>query len=281
MKTLPAELLRRWNGICRMRKYSFKLFSTNLRNNPKIVEEGGEYARNHNNRMFIELMVVPNTSKDDLGIIKSLLQDVEVRIHAPHHTMGFDAGNKSLEKQNQHIFSLSQYAADLFDAKTIVVHGGCGQGQEIVSESARQIKNFNDSRIVVENLPVIAEKELFLSGNTPEEISYIREKSDCGFCFDFSHALCAANYLGLDIEKQLAGFFALQPTVYHMCDGLVDETEDKHLHFGEGNYPLSHFLNEYTANDAYITMETGHGMPESIQAWVDDFKLITSIEKEK
>ena len=264
-----------------MRKYSFKLFSTNLRNNPKIVEEGGEYVRAHSDRMFIELMIVPDTPKSDLDIIKGLLRDIEVRIHAPHHLMKVDVGNKNLEKQNREILSQSQYAADLFNASTIVVHGGCGQGTEVVRESARQIKLLNDQRIVVENLPVVAEEGLKLSGNTPEEIAYIREHSGCGFCFDFSHALCAANSLKIDIDKQLAGFFALKPTVYHLCDGFTDEIEDKHLHFGEGNYPLSHFLNEYTANNAYITMETGHGMPESIRAWVDDFKLITSMEKEK
>ena len=263
-----------------MRKYSFKLFSTNLRNNPKIVEEGGEYVRAHRDRMFVELMVVPDAPKDDLRLIRSLLEGCEVRIHAPHNTMGFDAGNKSLEKQNLEILSLSQYAADIFDAKTIVVHAGCGHGKEYLQETARQFKLFADERIVVENLPVFASDEAPLHGNTPEEIAYIREYSGCGFCFDFSHAICAANYLKIDIDKQLAGFFALKPTVYHICDGNIDETEDKHLHFGEGNYPLADFLNGYTAKDAYITMETGHGMPNGIQAWINDFQLITSMEKE-
>ena len=262
-----------------MRKYSFKLFSSNISTNPKLVEDGMKYASEHADRMFIELMVLPETSKDDLQGFKSLSDNVEIRLHAPHHLMNFDVANKNLENNNRKIFERVQYAADLLNAKTMVVHAGCGQGIEARKESVRQFKLFDDKRIVVENLPVVAEEGLKLSGNVPEEIEFIKENCGCGFCFDFSHALCAANSLGLDLEKQLAGFFALEPDVYHICDGFMDEVDDKHLHFADGNYPLKHFLCDYTDNDAYITMETGRGIPVSIKPWIDDFNFMLNIEK--
>ncbi len=262
-----------------MRKYAFKIFTSNLQNNPKIIDDSAEFVFANKDRMFLELMIVPSTTNKDLEILKSKLKNIEVRIHAPHHLMNFDAANKSLEANNRKIFELAQNAADVMDAKTIVVHSGCGQGIEAIKETVRQFKLFDDERIVVENLPVVAEEGLKLSGNAPEEILFIKENCGCGFCFDFSHALGAANYLGLDIEKQLSGFYNLKPDVYHICDGLIDETEDKHLHFGEGNYPLRHFLNDYTAKNAYITMETGHGIPLGIKPWVDDYNMMLSMEK--
>lgn len=126
-------------------------------------------------------------------------------------------------------------AADLFDAKVIVVHAGGGGERVNLEETARQFRLFGDPRIVIENLPYEAEDvEGVMHGTTPEQIKYVTDYAGCGFCFDFSHAVCAANSLGLDIEKQLSGFYKLNPTVYHLCDGDINGTEDRHMHYGEG-----------------------------------------------
>ncbi|MBP5399707.1 MAG: hypothetical protein J6Y53_04755 [Alphaproteobacteria bacterium] len=261
-----------------MRKYGFKLFSSNLHDNPRVLDESIKFVFEHRDRMFIELMVVPNTAAEDFEKLKLRLKGVEVRLHAPHHMMNFDVGNRELEASNRKIFENVQFVADLLNAKTVVVHAGCRKENAPLKETVRQFRLFDDERIVVENLPVVAEEGLKLSGNTPEEIAFIKENCGCGFCFDFSHALCAANSLGLDVEKQLQGFFDLKPDVYHLCDGLVDEIDDKHLHYGKGNYPLEHFLNDYTSNNAYITMETGRGLPVEIKPWADDFEFLLKIE---
>ncbi|MBO7555966.1 MAG: hypothetical protein J6T72_01035 [Alphaproteobacteria bacterium] len=260
-----------------MRKYGFKTFSSNLRSNPKIFDDIKEYVGAHKDRMFVEFMIVPGTLESELSVLKDKFFDIEVRIHAPHHLLGFDAGNKGLELSNRKMFELSQTAADILNAKTIVVHSGCGQGIGTIKETVRQFNLFDDERIVVENLPL--GDDLKLSANTPDEVLYIKEHCGCGFCFDFSHALGAANYLGIDREEQLLGFYRLRPDVYHLCDGMIDETSDKHWHFGEGNYPLQHFVKDYTDGDAYITMETGQGAPKGIEPWIDDFEFMLEIEK--
>ena len=261
-----------------MRKFGFKIFSTNLYTAPLLIKECSEYALAKEN-LFIELMIVPSSTKEDYLKIKQQLGNVEVRLHAPHNTMGFDAANKKLYQQNKKIIELSQNVADMFRAKTIVVHAGCGHGKQFVEETARQFKLFNDKRIVVENLPQFASNGEALHGNTPQEISYIMSETGCGFCFDFSHAICAALSMGIDIEEQLKGFYALKPSVYHMCDGDMTKAEDLHWHFGKGNYLLKHFLNDYTSGDAYITMETGEGIIQHNDLWVKDYNYLCSLIK--
>ena len=99
----------------------------------------------------------------------------------------------------------------------------------------------------------------------------------CGFCFDFSHAICAALTLHKNIETQLSEFFALHPTVYHMCDGDIAKAQDLHLHFGQGNFPLKHFLNDFTDDNAYITMETGKGIEQHSNTKIEDYNYLKSL----
>ncbi len=264
-----------------MRRYGFKLFSTNLQNNPAFVDEAAGFVRANQESMFVELMVVPTTPAEDMAVLHDKLAGLEVTIHAPHNAMNFDTGHKENFEGNVKILASAQRAADMFGSKIIVVHAGGGREQAALEETARQFRLFNDSRIVVENLPYQADDVSgFMHGNTPEEIKYIMDYAGCGFCFDFSHAVCAANSLGLDIEKQLSGFYKLNPTVYHMCDGDLDGTKDRHMHYGEGNFPLKKFLREYTAAEAMITMETGMGMPKDASAWIKDFAYLQHLEKE-
>ena len=260
-----------------MRKFGFKIFSSDLHTAPTLIKDCAEFAKTRQD-IFIELMVSPNDTPADFIELKRQFGDTEVRIHSPHNTMGFDAGNRALEKQNQKILMLSQKAADLFDAETIVVHAGCGHGNEYIDETVRQFRLFDDQRIVVENLPRYANNKDALHGNTPEEINYIMSMSGCGFCLDFSHAVCAALALNIDIEAQLKGFYALKPAVYHMCDGNITKAVDAHMHFGAGNYPLKEYLNNYTDKNAYITMETGKGIIQHNDLWIKDYDYLKSAQ---
>ena len=260
-----------------MRKFGFKIYSTNLYDAPQLVKECADFASSASDT-FIELMIVPSSTMADLKKIKALVGNVEVRIHAPHDGMGFDCGNKELEQHNQRLLVLTQKAADLFDAKTIVVHAGCGHGQQYIDETVRQFKLFHDSRIVVENLPYLDGGTVPMHGSKPEEIKYIMQESGCGFCFDFSHAICAALSLNIKIDEQLKNFFDLKPTVYHMCDGNIHKAEDLHLHFSAGNYPLPHFLNDFTAKDAYITIETSISVEQNANPKIQDYHYLKSIQ---
>ena len=261
-----------------MRKFGFKVYSSNLYDAPELIKDCAKYASSVSDA-FIELMIVPASTPEDLKKIKEQIGDVEVRIHAPHDSMGFDPGNKELEKQNQSLVALSQNAADFFNAKTIVVHAGLGHGRQYIDETVRQFKLFNDSRILVENLPYLDYGTTPMHGSTAEEIAYIMQGSGCGFCFDFSHAICAALSLKTDIDVQLKKFFDLKPTVYHMCDGDTNQANDLHMHFGTGNFPLPHFLNDFTAEDAYITIETSMGVEKDATLRIQDYLYLKAVQK--
>ncbi|MBQ9034440.1 MAG: hypothetical protein IJ099_00565 [Alphaproteobacteria bacterium] len=117
-----------------------------------------------------------------------------------------------------------------------------------------------------------------MHGSTPQDIKYIMEETGCGFCFDFSHAICSAVSLKINIDEQLKNFFNLNPTVYHMCDGDQNQENDLHMHFRDGNFPLRHFLNDFTSKDAYITMETSIGVEQSADLRIQDYQYLKSIQ---
>ena len=260
-----------------MRKFGFKLYSDNLKNAPDLIKECAEFSSSVSDA-FIELMVMPDSTMDDLRIIKKQIGDVEVRIHAPHDGMGFDPGNKDLEEQNRKLVSLSQKAADLFDAKTMVVHAGLGYGQAYIDETVRQFKLFNDSRIIVENLPYLDNGIQPMHGSTADEVLYIMRETGCGFCFDFSHAICTALTLHMDIDKQLKSLFELKPSVYHISDGYIDKDIDLHLFLGSGTFPLAHLINDFTTKDAYITIETGVGKLFHADLKIKDYYYLKSLQ---
>lgn len=258
-----------------MRKFGFKFFSTNFQIAPEVLKEGLEFAQSKDD-MFLEISAIPTTTETEFKRIKDVVGDMEVRIHAGID--GFNAGDRNFERENKRILAVAQKAADIFKAQTIVVHPGDGHGKEYIDETVRQFRLFNDERIVVENLPYLDNEGIPMHGSTAEEIAYIMKEVGCGFCFDFSHATCAALSLKKNIDLQMKEFFALNPRVYHMCDGDFNQAKDKHLHFGEGNYPLKHYLNDYTAENAYITMETGNGFEPFNELRIKDYEYLKALQ---
>ena len=261
-----------------MRYFGFKLFSTNLYNAPDLVQECADFARSQED-MFIELMVVSSSTSEDFQKLKNILSGLEVRIHAAHLGENLNVADKSLEQHNLALIGKAQQAADVFNSSTIIVHAGYGEDDKALDEISRQFKLFNDKRVIVENQQCFTSKGIRCQGDTAKAIKYIMDASGCRFCMDFSHAICAAVHLKIDVEKQLQSFFDLKPAVYHICDGNLKSSHDMHEHLGNGNYPLAHFLNDYTDENAYITMETGHGVLEHNDLWVKDYQYLKSLLK--
>lgn len=52
-----------------MRKFGFKLYSDSLKNAPDLIKECAEFSSSVSDA-FIELMVMPDSTMDDLRIIK-------------------------------------------------------------------------------------------------------------------------------------------------------------------------------------------------------------------
>lgn len=262
-----------------MRKFGVKLWSDDVVVHADFAVQCVEGIRN-GDFDYLELFALPDSYEKTSEQWKKLLNGIEVIVHAPHSRFGLDTGNAEAYEDNVRRLDSSFRFADMLKSDIVIVHAGMGEGEKFVDETIRQFKRFDDKRIAVENLPYYCTSTgNILHGTSPDEIRRIKEETGCQFCFDFSHAVCAANHYKRDVKGDLAAYYALKPDMYHMCDGLTDETEDKHLHYGKGNYNLAEMLNVYTAKDAVITMETGKGIPSSTQEWLDDVRYLKSLEK--
>ena len=47
--------------------------------------------------------------------------------------------------------------------------------------------------------------------------------------------------------------------------------------YGEGDYDLRRLVTEFTTDEAYITMETGHGIPTDVLPWLEDVAYIRQV----
>jgi len=56
------------------------------------------------------------------------------------------------------------------------------------------------------------------------------EKLGVEFCFDFGHAVCAANSLKKKPMEFIKEFLELKPRLYHLTDGFFKNEKDEHLH---------------------------------------------------
>lgn len=259
-----------------MRKYGIKLFTREYETNRKLFDERiiktkeGAFS-------YVEVFPVPNTYQLFGKEIQKELNSVPVIIHAAHSGFGLDLSNPSLLTQNKAILEEAQRFADILQAPFIIVHPGFFNTESDADEIIRQLRALNDSRLLVENLPFGEDKHYFY-GHTPDQIQYLKDGIECGFCFDFAHAVAAANELKQDKESVFKAYQSLDPQMYHICDGNFLASSDCHYHFGMGDYPLAHFINDFTVDKALITLETGHVPPKDIQVWLNDLKYIQSLE---
>lgn len=261
------------------KNFGLKLWSMDCYYSPELVNQA-EIALKDGVFDFLELFPLPDTFDKTKDIIKSKFLGQKVVVHAPHNGQGLDTGNKDEFEKNCWRIKSSQQFADLLNSDIIILHPGANFGDEFVDESIRQFRAINDSRIVVENMPAFCySSKSNLHGSTPKEIKRFIDELNVGFCFDFSHATCSANYFGLDLYETLSEFYKFNPTMYHLCDGDINSDKDNHLHYGQGNYDLSRLVNEFIADDAIVTMETGVGAPVNITPWVDDVNYIRKLVK--
>lgn len=259
-----------------MRKFGLKLWSMDFIKNDEFVRSA-EKALKDGQFGYLELFALPDTF-DLVKKYAEVFKGIKTVIHAPHLRQNLNPSEKSAFADNQHKLSDSQRFADLLDASVIILHPGIRGVNGGMEENLRQFRAFNEPRIAVENLPfTCSSTHKNLEGVSPKEIKRFIDETHCQFCLDFSHAICGANYYKRDVYECLADFTKLKPCMYHLCDGNLSSTVDEHLHYGDGNYDLRRLVLEFTVDNAMITMETGHGIPSSVQPWLDDLTYIQQI----
>lgn len=262
-----------------MRRFGLKLWSKDFIRNIEFAKDA-EKALKDGKFDYLELFALPDSFMETKDIVKDMFGGVKTIIHASHAIQGLDISDKNEFDNNKKRLYDAQRFADLLDANYIILHPGMNVGIEFLEESIRQFRSFNDSRLTVENLPTYcSQTKRLLHGILPSEIKRFIDEANALFCLDFSHAICGANGCNVDVFEFLRDFVKLNPVMYHLCDGNINSTCDEHLHFGEGNYNLRQLVLDFTSENALITMETGHGIPHSVEPWINDISYIRNIIK--
>lgn len=240
-------------------KIGLKVWSTNFNyfNSAKELYEQGEYD-------FIELFAVPGSFELYMPQWRDL--SIPCTLHAPHFMQGVNLALREKEGFNKTIYDEVKKWADELDVDTIVFHPGIGGD---IKESARQLKSFNDPRILVENKPLIPplRDDLVCNGATIEEVEYVIKEADVGFCLDIGHCFCAANSLGINPMRYFENMLSFSPSYFHLSDNKATSEVDAHKHFGDGDMPIENLM-AFIPAEAKVAIETVKDSPINL----DDFK---------
>jgi hypothetical protein len=68
----------------------------------------------------------------------------------------------------------------------------------------------------------------------------------------------------------------LKPQIYHLTDGFFSSEKDEHLHYGEGDFPISKFLKLIPQN-AKITNEAKHNYKDNLNDFLKDTEELSNI----
>ena len=216
---------------------------------------------------FVEIYVVPG-ALETIERWKSF--PLEKVIHAPHLAHHFNLADAALRESNRAIFREVQQFADELSSSIIICHGGTGGTPE---ESVRQLADFNDPRIVLENKPFWQHPDFMPDGDQHcrgavfEEFYRMTQALNVRTCHDAAHTVCMANSLKLDWQRELARFESLHPVIHHLSDlTSADDELDSHTGLGQGALDWKAII-ENLPCCTRLTLET----PKISQAHLDDF----------
>ncbi|HOA07672.1 MAG TPA: TIM barrel protein [Spirochaetota bacterium] len=247
-----------------MFKAGLKLFSTNTE-----CAEQAEALYEKSIFSYIELYSVPDSYAKTINVWKSL--KIPFVIHAAHYGAGMNLAIKDNYEKNQVLAKEAFSFADELNADKVIFHTGVNGTKE---ETARQINLLADPRIIIENKPYLGNGEnLFCVGSNPQEIEFIMNETQRGFCLDFGHAVCAANSFKKDVNEFISSFHSLKPLMYHISDGFYDSEYDTHERFGEGNFPLNLFVS-MLEDDSMITNECKRINYSSLEGFEEEINLL-------
>lgn len=260
-----------------MYKFGLKLWSVN-----KNYIDIAKKLYDENIYDYIELYAIPLSFDEYAHLWKSL--GIPYIIHGPHFMHGINFSSKEKLQDNMKLAYEALKYADYLNADKIIFHPGIKGDYK---ETSRQIKMINDERILVENKPyhvAVETESLSLSdvcvGYSPEQIKYILQESGAGLCLDIGHGICAANSLNIDYVSFLKEFISLNPYMYHISDGKITGTQDKHYNIGKGSFDFN-MLFSLIPENAVISVETEKSSKDNLDDFICDMKLLRNVSKSK
>lgn len=253
-----------------MKWLGLKLWSVNL-------HYAAEAEKLYNEGVFdyIELSAIPGSLEDTAATWKKL--KIPYIIHAPHFMQGLNLSDPLKEKSNAAMAEEAFRYADRLEAEYVIFHPGI-KGD--FRETARQIKNLNDGRVLVENKPYraarlvngLTEKDACV-GWSPEQMKFILKTAGAGFCLDIGHCFCAANGTGRDKYAMLDEFLSFFPKMFHISDGDAESSTDKHYCIGKGSYDFKKIFSALPERMT-ITLETEKTSEKDLDSFRKDAEAI-------
>lgn len=223
---------------------------------------------------FIELYVVPDTF-DTIKKWEKL--NIPFTIHAPHFNHGVNLADYTKFEYNKNIFNQMFKIADKLNVEYIIFHPGV-LGD--INETIKQLNKIKDDRMIVENKPPYQVPSMRLCrGSSIEEIKKIVNETNLKICLDIGHAICSANYFKEDPYYYLQKFQDLNPVYYHFVDNFIDNTKDKHLNLGHGNYDIHYILNNILNKSNPLLLETNKNSKIDLNDFEEDIKFIKYIKE--
>jgi endonuclease IV len=167
--------------------------------------------------------------------------EAPIVIHAPHHGHGVNPcapafcsspAPEEIELHLEHALHQTLEAADILGSTIIVIHAGRFEKEERRQNAEEAFAGFldryHDPRLTLENLPAVHAGFPFL-GTTADELAALGNGNIGGYCLDFAHLYCTANYRNLTYTDELRRFEDLNVRHQHISNTTRGSVTDQHL----------------------------------------------------
>ena len=223
-------------------KFGLKLWSINH----DMIDKAKALIEN-NFFQYIELMPIPDTE-----IAPFLEYNLPYIIHITTEKHGLNIADKKKKEFNLRAMNNCIEWADKLNAKYLILHPGFGR----IDNAIEFLNKIDDKRILIENMPKVGINDERMIGYTIEQIEKMINNK-FGFCLDLNHAIKVAVSLKVDYKLFIEEFLKLNPRMFHVSDGKLDNEKDEHLPIGEGEYDFEFLMDcVKKSKSKYITLET-------------------------
>ena len=254
--------------------YEVKL---NLQLGLKLSSEDTNYTRDINSFyesgyfQYIELFAAIDSYNDTIEYWKQF--HIPIIIHAPHSFAGMNLSLQKERKNNKIKLKETFNFAHTLKSEYILFHSGVDGD---IEETITQLRPYADSRCLIENKPIKGINGEKCLGSTPDEIKYINNELNAGFCLDFGHAICAANTMKIDTMDFINNFLILDPKMYHLTDGNYESETDTHFHYGKGNFPIKELF-KIIHDGIKVTNEARNDSNNDLNEFKDDYIYVKNL----
>jgi len=221
---------------------------------------------------FFELYITSNQDiKRFSGIKKQII------IHAAHQGHGVNLADPKMSTVSRKMLKLALKAADYFTSDKVIFHPGETSCPEHTFEiSTKVVRELNDTRMCVENMPIAYKEENYLCRSKKEIETYMKE-TNVGFCLDIAHCYEFAWKKDLNPTTTLKNLLTLNPNHFHLNNSHKNSCFQKgfgdgHNSIFKGDVEIKKVLSHLPA-DANITLET----PLDIQTQIKEIEFIKAL----